>query len=156
MRTGREYCLQSERLHLSSSGLGTCCPPGAQTVIWLQNWGSAPHCGSLKVTRHLLSADIYAVTRNRGNRRWGRREAVLGTRLQESPLAATREPSRCHALESAHQTSECLRLWHLEDAWSEASSLCTLKQKRKCKEKKYYSFMISAPKPDSETEGRIH
>ena len=72
VRTGREHCLQLEQLHLPSSGLGTCCPLGAQTAIWLQNWRSAPHCSSLKVTRHLLSADIHA------EGYWEQREQEIG------------------------------------------------------------------------------
>lgn len=89
----------------------------AQTVIWLQNWGSAPHCSSLKVTRHLLSADIHA------EGHWEQGEQEMGQegrggpgqfppptshQAAESPLTASREPSRCRALESAQQTSECL------------------------------------------------
>lgn len=94
VRTGREYCLHSEQLHLPSSGLGTCCPPGAQTVIWLQNWGSAPHCGSLKGCFQLTY--MQRDTRNRGNTRQGRREGQSWApgcrshlwRPQESPAGA--------------------------------------------------------------------
>lgn len=115
-------------------GLGTCCPLGAQAVIWSQN---AWVCSSLQLIKgHQAPAFRWHMCRGTlGAERTRGGAGGEGSPRQPRSLPRLTPGCRCHHQQPRERASRCRALgfachlcpWHLEDAWSEVSSLCSLK-----------------------------